>query len=280
MGAAVPRVDLAPHASLAGERKRLPLSRSAYSPHPHRSSRSPSRTPRAVRPPAQHFATRQWRQSPIRTRVPGPSEYVAAIDWGDGSPRSAGSLSGPKGGRFTVNGDQTYGQAGSYAVQSRSPAETTQPTPPPRLLLWFESRIARGAALAPSGQLRRGAEVTLVAVRSPSSRSTPSAIASGVAPTAMSSASAASTTAAIRHGRRPRGGFGGSAGARSKCLIPCSHTRSNGWSDATPPAAHTQARTTSNQTDRTASAAISFTRQALVANRSATPSRRRSAGLS
>jgi Bacterial Ig-like domain (group 1) len=44
------------------------------------------------------------------------SEYSATIDWGDGSPTSAGTLSGPTGGPFDVNGTHTYVEEGTYTV--------------------------------------------------------------------------------------------------------------------------------------------------------------------
>ena len=50
---------------------------------------------------------------------PGPAataaEYTASIDWGDSS-SSAGTVSGPTGGPFTVSGTHTYGEEGSYTV--------------------------------------------------------------------------------------------------------------------------------------------------------------------
>jgi hypothetical protein len=42
-------------------------------------------------------------------------EYAATIDWGDAS-SSAGTISGPTGGPFTVSGTHTYTQEGSYTV--------------------------------------------------------------------------------------------------------------------------------------------------------------------
>jgi hypothetical protein len=42
-------------------------------------------------------------------------EYSATIDWGDGS-SSAGTLSGPTGGPFDVNGTHTYVEEGTYTV--------------------------------------------------------------------------------------------------------------------------------------------------------------------
>lgn len=43
-------------------------------------------------------------------------EYTATIDWGDSTPASAGTLSGPTGGPFTVSGAHTYTDEGSYPI--------------------------------------------------------------------------------------------------------------------------------------------------------------------
>jgi len=42
-------------------------------------------------------------------------EYAATIDWGDGA-SSAGAISGPAGGPFTVTGSHVYQQEGSYTI--------------------------------------------------------------------------------------------------------------------------------------------------------------------
>jgi uncharacterized repeat protein (TIGR01451 family) len=44
------------------------------------------------------------------------AEYSATIDWGDGSATSAGTISGPTGGPFTVRGSHTYADEGTYTV--------------------------------------------------------------------------------------------------------------------------------------------------------------------
>ena len=44
------------------------------------------------------------------------SEYSASIDWGDANPPSAGTVSGPTGGPYTVNGTHTYTEEGSYTI--------------------------------------------------------------------------------------------------------------------------------------------------------------------
>ena len=45
------------------------------------------------------------------------SEYTATIDWGDGSLTSAGTITGPTGGPFNVDGTHTYADEGTYAVK-------------------------------------------------------------------------------------------------------------------------------------------------------------------
>src|SRR5262249_22318163 len=42
-------------------------------------------------------------------------EYTATINWGDAT-TSAGTVSGPTGGPFSVNGTHTYAEEGSYSV--------------------------------------------------------------------------------------------------------------------------------------------------------------------
>jgi hypothetical protein len=44
------------------------------------------------------------------------AEYSATIDWGDGPPTTAGVITGPMGGPFTVNGTHMYAEEGSYPV--------------------------------------------------------------------------------------------------------------------------------------------------------------------
>jgi PKD repeat protein len=44
------------------------------------------------------------------------SQYTATIDWGDSS-TSTGTVTGPAGGPFTVNGSHTYAEEGSYPVK-------------------------------------------------------------------------------------------------------------------------------------------------------------------
>ncbi len=44
------------------------------------------------------------------------ADYSASIDWGDGN-TSAGTISGPTGGPFTVTGTHTYIEEGTYAVK-------------------------------------------------------------------------------------------------------------------------------------------------------------------
>lgn len=44
------------------------------------------------------------------------TEYSATIDWGDNTSTTAGTISGPIGGPFTVTGTHTYGEQGTYSV--------------------------------------------------------------------------------------------------------------------------------------------------------------------
>ncbi len=44
------------------------------------------------------------------------TEYSATINWGDASGTSAGTITGPTGGPFTVSGSHTYAEEGSYKV--------------------------------------------------------------------------------------------------------------------------------------------------------------------
>jgi hypothetical protein len=44
------------------------------------------------------------------------SEYGATINWGDGSPATTGTISGPTGGPFSVAGSHTYIQVGTYSI--------------------------------------------------------------------------------------------------------------------------------------------------------------------
>jgi Bacterial Ig-like domain (group 1) len=60
------------------------------------------------------------------------AEYTATIDWGDLTPTSAGTISGPTGGPFTVMGSHTYKEEGTYTVKvhitdidSTNPADAT-----------------------------------------------------------------------------------------------------------------------------------------------------------
>ena len=42
--------------------------------------------------------------------------WPATIDWGDGTGPSPGTVSGPKGGPFTVSGSHTYSTGGTYTL--------------------------------------------------------------------------------------------------------------------------------------------------------------------
>jgi hypothetical protein len=45
-----------------------------------------------------------------------PAEYSATIDWGDSTPTTPGTISGPPGGPFTVSGTHMYAERGTYSV--------------------------------------------------------------------------------------------------------------------------------------------------------------------
>jgi hypothetical protein len=45
------------------------------------------------------------------------AEYSATINWGDGSPTSPGTVTGPDGGPYSVNGTHTYAEEGTYTVK-------------------------------------------------------------------------------------------------------------------------------------------------------------------
>jgi len=44
------------------------------------------------------------------------SDYAATINWGDGSPTSAGTITGPVLGKFTVTGSHLYAEEGTYTI--------------------------------------------------------------------------------------------------------------------------------------------------------------------
>ena len=44
------------------------------------------------------------------------SDYSATVDWGDGTPISIGTVTGPAGGPFTVLGDHDYRKSGTYTI--------------------------------------------------------------------------------------------------------------------------------------------------------------------
>jgi len=44
------------------------------------------------------------------------SEYAATINWGDGTAPTAGTITGPSGGPFTVTGTHTYTEEGTYTI--------------------------------------------------------------------------------------------------------------------------------------------------------------------
>src|SRR4029077_4913794 len=44
------------------------------------------------------------------------SDFTATIDWGDGTPVTPGTVSGPGGGSFTVSGSHTYADEGTFSI--------------------------------------------------------------------------------------------------------------------------------------------------------------------
>jgi hypothetical protein len=48
--------------------------------------------------------------------VSNPTNYMATVDWGDGSPPSAGTITANGAGRYVVNASHTYGTTGTYSV--------------------------------------------------------------------------------------------------------------------------------------------------------------------
>jgi hypothetical protein len=44
------------------------------------------------------------------------TDYTATVDWGDGTPTTAGTVTGPHGGPFTVLGDHDYLHSGTYTI--------------------------------------------------------------------------------------------------------------------------------------------------------------------
>ena len=89
------------------------------------------------------------------------ADFTATIDWGDGSPQTAATITGPVGGPFSLTGTHTYAEAGTYAIQysikdvDGSTLNTTQiATPPPlyRRRRPVEQRHARPHVFGVEGQ--------------------------------------------------------------------------------------------------------------------------------
>src|SRR5262249_14912077 len=75
------------------------------------------------------------------------SEYTATIDWGDLTPPSVGTVSGPTGGPFTVTGTHTYAEEGPYTTTvTTTDVDTQTNTAPPT-----SPATAADAALAATG---------------------------------------------------------------------------------------------------------------------------------
>ncbi len=97
------------------------------------------------------------------------SEYSASIDWGDGI-TSAGTVSGPQGGPFTVTGSHSYAEEGTYTVMvhitdidSTNPADATSTANVADAAL-----TASPACLSPSPQSYNGPTATFTDAASPS----------------------------------------------------------------------------------------------------------------
>jgi hypothetical protein len=95
-----------------------------------------------------------------------PADYTAAVGWGDGSPASAGTISGPPGGPFTITGSHTYSDEGSYTItvtitDTDNPANTATVTDTDTATITDASLTASGISPAPiSGQSYGGPVAT------------------------------------------------------------------------------------------------------------------------
>ncbi|MGH9919043.1 MAG: PKD domain-containing protein [Nitrososphaerales archaeon] len=84
-----------------------------------------------------------------------PSDFAATIDWGDGTAITTGTVSGPAGGSFTVDGSHTYLVGGSYTV------ETTLTDPSPGTAMAMASS---GATVVAPPSIAEGFSPTSVAL--------------------------------------------------------------------------------------------------------------------
>jgi hypothetical protein len=82
-----------------------------------------------------------------QNRLSQPGDFTASIDWGDGTPISAGTISGG-GGRFTVTGSHTYASAGTFSAR----VSFSHPTAAPAVALSTVVVAPGGGAQQNGGQ--------------------------------------------------------------------------------------------------------------------------------
>jgi len=83
------------------------------------------------------------------------SDYSATIDWGDSTGTTAGVVSGPTGGPFTVKGSHTYADEGNYTI---TVTITDADTPTNTATVTDSSRIADAALTAGTVTVTGGVE--------------------------------------------------------------------------------------------------------------------------
>jgi hypothetical protein len=97
---------------------------------------------------------------------PNPSDptgthYTATIDWGDGTAPTTGAISGPDGsGTFTVSGNHTYGEEGTYTVTTSITHEAL-----PDVIASSSATVSDPAVLPTGGFTFNAAEGTTSAVQ-------------------------------------------------------------------------------------------------------------------
>ena len=69
------------------------------------------------------------------------SNYSATIDWGDGTSSSAGAISAPVNGVFTVTGSHTFIEEGTYAITVTINHGVAPPTPPVATTMVLDTAI-------------------------------------------------------------------------------------------------------------------------------------------